>query len=136
MKICKKSVTFSFLSLSKVLMLICMATLLIFSGKAVYADENLAIVQISTSGITAQNVSNGDLALTLSGNTGVYEQADISVGGSASLTDDNPLPDGQYKYELRTITDSYKDALVQNGHFQIISGAIVVSSTRTGTDGN
>lgn len=108
---------------------ISVATLLILGGTIVWADEPLAIVRTSPSGIVFQNVSSEDLALTVSSKTGVYAQMDISAGENKSFVPNDAnglLPDGQYKYELMTIPKANMEQLkAQRGYFEITNGLIV-----------
>ena len=95
----------------------------------VQAAEPLAVVSESPTVIQIYNVSNKDLALTVSANTGAYAQTDIPVGDTFSfvLNDGKgPLPDGRYKYELMTIPQSDGEQLeAQTGSFSIVNGDIV-----------
>ncbi len=95
----------------------------------VRADEPLADVQTSPTNIAINNLSGKTLALTVSGDSGFYAQADIGAGESMSFvtsTADGPLVDGQYKYELMTTSGSDGAQLkAQTGSFKIVNGLIV-----------
>jgi len=95
----------------------------------VRADEPLADVQTGPTSIVINNLSGKTLALTVSGDSGFYAQADIGAGESMSFAagDANgPLADGQYKYELMTTSESDGEQLkAQRGSFKIANGLIV-----------
>jgi hypothetical protein len=113
------------------------------------ADGPLANVQSSSSQIFFDPVlANENLSLTVGGEGGFYAQRDFNAGETPSFQTGS-LPDGNYKYELRTIPETDLEALaeaeqngdeqriaeitraeqeqmiVQSGGFQIVDGVIV-----------
>ena len=134
----------------------CTLTLIIIIGGAATiaygADEPVANVSMSSTEIFFDPVLTGEnLALTVGGEGGLYVQMNFKAGESPTFQTGS-LPDGNYKYELRTIPATDLEALaeaeqngdvqsiaeisrteqeqmmVQSGGFQIENGAIIIQS--------
>jgi hypothetical protein len=109
----------------------------ILSGAGTFsygADGQVASVLTSPSEIIFDPVLRGEkLSLTVGGEGGLYVQRDYDAGETPSFQTGS-LPNGSYKYELRTIPEDdseefeQEQMIVQSGAFQIENGAIVLSS--------
>jgi len=103
---------------SRISRLSTLALVVVFGGMAVwaYADsEPIARVEIYTAAIMFVPVGPGENhLLTVSGNNGVYFQKEFSPGqipSFALITEEGLVPDGRYRYELRTQPDIGREEL-------------------------
>ena len=110
---------------AKSLVTACTLSLIVIIGSAatiVYgADEPVANVSFGSSEIFFDPVLTGEnLSLTVGGGGGLYVQMDF-YAGETPFFQTSSLPDGNYKYELRTIPETNLEALAeaeQNGDTQ------------------
>jgi len=138
---------------------LCTLSLIIILGGAATiaygADEPVATVSLGSSEIFFDPVLTGEnLSLTVGGEGGLYVQMDFNDGETPSFQTSS-LPDGNYKYELRTIPETDLEALaeaeqngdvqsiaensraeqeqmiVQSGSFEIVGGQIIENSGET-----
>jgi len=91
---------------------------IVFGGMAVwaYADsEPIARVEVYTAAIMFVPVVPGENhLLTISGNNGLYVQKEFSpeqIPSFALITEEGLVPDGSYRYELRTQPDIGREEL-------------------------
>lgn len=119
----KKTIQF----FARELITVCTLSLIIIVGGAVTfaygADQPVATVSLSSTEIFFDPVlANENLSLTVGGVGGFYVQMDFAAGETPSFQTGS-LPDGNYKYDLRTIPETDVEALAeaeQNGDEQSI----------------